>query len=73
MAGCAKDGVWEVMVVSLQRKWWLRLLLPCVAPRELDLWADSFPVFIWCKINVTLFFKLHASYTLFSLIKKCER
>lgn len=48
-------------------------LLPCVEPWELDLWADSFPVFLWCKIDVTLFFKLHASNMLFSLIKKSER
>lgn len=49
------------------------LLLPCVEPWELDLLANSFPVFLQCKINVTLLFHLHASNMLCFLVNKYAR
>lgn len=49
------------------------LLLPCVEPWELDLLADSLPVFLQCKINVTVLFNLYAGNMLCSLVKKYAR
>lgn len=49
------------------------LLPSCVEPWELDLLANSFPVFLQYKVNVTLLFNLHASNMLCSLINKYAR
>ena len=49
------------------------LLLPWAEPWELDLLANSCPVFLQCKINVTLLFNLHASNMLCFLVNKYAR
>lgn len=46
------------------------LLFPFMEPWELGLLARSFPVFLQCKINVTLLFNLHASNVLCFLVNK---
>lgn len=46
------------------------LLLPCTELWQLHLLTNSFPVFLQCKINVTLLFNPHASNMHCSLVNK---